>query len=69
MATVAGNIFAAHPYGDFAAALLALDARVIGAGQGGVRPVAEVLRDRERAGLITAIESLNGKYLSDINGL
>lgn len=56
MATVAGNIFAAHPYGDFAAALLALDARVIGAGQGGVRPVAEVLRDRERAGLITAIE-------------
>jgi CO/xanthine dehydrogenase FAD-binding subunit len=56
MATVAGNLFAGHPYGDFAAALLALDARVIGAGQSGARPVAEVLRDRERAGLIAAIE-------------
>jgi CO/xanthine dehydrogenase FAD-binding subunit len=56
MATVAGNLFAEHPYGDFAAALLALDARVIGAGQGGARPVADVLRDRDRAGLIAAIE-------------
>lgn len=56
MATVAGNLFAAHPYGDFAAALLALDARVIGAGQGGARPVADVLRDRARTGLIAAIE-------------
>ena len=56
MATVAGNLFAAHPYGDFAAALLALDARVIGVGQSGALPVADVLRDRERAGLIAAIE-------------
>jgi len=56
MATVAGNLFAAHPYGDFAAALLALDARVIGAGQTGARPVAEILRDRGRAGLIAGIE-------------
>ncbi|MDK3074638.1 FAD binding domain-containing protein [Sedimentitalea sp. JM2-8] len=56
MATVAGNLFAAHPFGDFAAALLALDARVIGAGQGGARPVADVLRDRARAGLVAAIE-------------
>ncbi|WP_299479481.1 FAD binding domain-containing protein [uncultured Roseibium sp.] len=28
MATVGGNIFAPHPYGDFAVALLALDARL-----------------------------------------
>jgi CO/xanthine dehydrogenase FAD-binding subunit len=56
MATVAGNLFAAHPYGDFAAALLALDARVTGAGQSGARPVAEVLQHRDRAGLIAAIE-------------
>ncbi len=56
MATVAGNLFAAHPYGDFAAALLALDARVTGAGQAGVRPVADVLHHRDRAGLIAAIE-------------
>jgi CO/xanthine dehydrogenase FAD-binding subunit len=56
MATVAGNLFAAHPYGDFAAALLALDARVTGAGQAGARPVADVLQHRDRAGLIVAIE-------------
>ena len=29
MATVGGNLFAEHPYGDFATALLALDAEVI----------------------------------------
>ncbi|OSP53929.1 xanthine dehydrogenase family protein subunit M [Pseudoruegeria sp. SK021] len=29
MATVGGNLFAAHPYGDFTVALLALDAQVI----------------------------------------
>jgi CO/xanthine dehydrogenase FAD-binding subunit len=56
MGTVGGNLFAAHPYGDFAAALLALGARVVLAGQGGARPVEEVLRDRERAGLVAAIE-------------
>ena len=28
MATVGGNLFAQHPYGDFAAALLALDGRI-----------------------------------------
>lgn len=56
MATVAGNLFAKHPYGDFAAALLALDARVICAGQGGPRSVAEVLRDRDRPMLVAAIE-------------
>lgn len=56
MATVVGNLFADHPYGDFAAALLALDARAVMAGQGGARPVADVLRDRSSAGLIAAIE-------------
>ncbi len=56
MATVAGNLFADHPYGDFATALLALDAQVTGAGQSGTRPVAEVLRNRDRAGLIASVE-------------
>lgn len=56
MATVVGNLFADHPYGDFAAALLALDARVVGAGRDGARPVAELLRDRGRAGLVAAVE-------------
>jgi CO/xanthine dehydrogenase FAD-binding subunit len=56
MATVAGNLFAAHPYGDFAAALLALGARVHFAGGGSPRPVDEVLRDRARGGLVAAIE-------------
>lgn len=56
MATVAGNLFAEHPYGDFAAALLALGARVSFAGGGSPRPVEEVLRDRARGGLVSAIE-------------
>jgi CO/xanthine dehydrogenase FAD-binding subunit len=56
MATVAGNLFAPHPYGDLATALLALGARVVMAGQGSPRPVEDVLRDRERAGLVAAIE-------------
>jgi len=56
MATVAGNIFAEHPYGDFAVALLALDARVVPVGQGGANPIEDVFRARNRAGLIAAIE-------------
>jgi CO/xanthine dehydrogenase FAD-binding subunit len=56
MATVAGNLFAPHPYGDFATALLALGARVVMAGQGSPRPLDGLLRDRERAGLVAAIE-------------
>lgn len=56
MGTVAGNLFAPHPYGDFAAALLALGARVVLAGQGGARSVEEVLRERERVGLVASIE-------------
>ena len=40
MATVGGNLFAPHPYGDFAVALLALGARVAFAGQSGApRPL------------------------------
>jgi CO/xanthine dehydrogenase FAD-binding subunit len=56
MATVAGNLFAPHPYGDFVAALLALGAQVVPAEQGSKRPLEEVLRERDRIGLIAAIE-------------
>ncbi|MDX2204931.1 MAG: FAD binding domain-containing protein [Hyphomicrobiaceae bacterium] len=57
MATVGGNLFAPHPYGDFAVALLALGARVAIAGQSGAaRPLADVLRNRDRAGLVTSIQ-------------
>lgn len=56
MATVGGNLFAPHPYGDFAAALLALGARVAVAGQSGaVRPLADVLRERGRVGLVASV--------------
>lgn len=55
MASVGGNLFAAHPYGDFAVALLALGARVVAVGQG-ARPLEDLLRDRARGGLIAAIE-------------
>ena len=51
MATVGGNLFAPSPYGDFTAALLALDATV--AMQGGYcgreTPLEEFLASRERA--------------------
>jgi len=56
MATVGGNLFALHPYGDFTVALLALGARVVLAGQGSPRPLADVLSDRARVGLVAAIE-------------
>ncbi len=57
MGTVGGNLFAAHPYGDFAVALLALGARIQMAGSGGVRPVEDVLRDRAHpSGLVAGIE-------------
>lgn len=55
MATVGGNLFAAHPYGDFAVALLALGARVVPSGQA-AKPLEDLLRDRARATLIAAIE-------------
>lgn len=57
MATVGGNLFAPHPYGDFAVALLALGARVSVAGQSGApRPLSDILRDRARVGLVASIQ-------------
>ncbi|PWE53227.1 oxidoreductase [Metarhizobium album] len=65
MATVGGNLFAASPYGDFTAALLALDARVVPAGG---QPISldEFLNARERnAGLV--IVSVQIPRLRDVN--
>jgi len=56
MATVGGNIFAPHPYGDFTAALLALGARAVMAAGGSPRPIDDLLRDRARPGIVAAIE-------------
>jgi CO/xanthine dehydrogenase FAD-binding subunit len=59
LATVGGNLFAWQPYGDFAVALLALDAVVRIAGDGGLRqaPVAEVLEGGVAPGeLVTAVQ-------------
>ncbi|MDB5525508.1 MAG: Oxidoreductase [Rhizobium sp.] len=47
MATVGGNLFAASPYGDFAAALLALDARLVPA-NGQPISIGDFLNSRER---------------------
>lgn len=55
MATVGGNLFAPHPYGDLTVALIALGARAVLA-QGGVRPVEDLMRDRDRPPLVAAIE-------------
>jgi CO/xanthine dehydrogenase FAD-binding subunit len=56
MGTVGGNLFAPHPYGDFAVALLALGARVNVAGQSGApRPLADVLRERGRVGIVASV--------------
>jgi CO/xanthine dehydrogenase FAD-binding subunit len=56
MATVGGNLFAPHPYGDFAVALLALGALVTLAGGASARPIDDILRDRDRRpGLVAAI--------------
>ena len=53
-ATVGGNLFAHSPYGDFTAALLALDATVTLAGGAGQRELAldEFLSRRERGGAV-----------------
>lgn len=61
MGTVGGNLFAPHPYGDLAVALLALGARVIMAGSsansGSARPIDDVLRDRTRpSGIVASLE-------------
>jgi CO/xanthine dehydrogenase FAD-binding subunit len=55
MATIGGNLFAPHPYGDFAVALIALGARAALA-QGAPRPVEDLMRDRARPPLVAAIE-------------
>ncbi|HYC26284.1 MAG TPA: FAD binding domain-containing protein [Roseiarcus sp.] len=51
-ATVGGNLFAPSPYGDFATALLALDASATLVGGYGQReqPLEELLSSRDRAG-------------------
>jgi xanthine dehydrogenase small subunit len=57
-ATVGGNLFAHSPYGDFAAALLALEATVMFAGGFGQReqPLEEFLGRRERGqALVSAV--------------
>lgn len=55
MATVGGNLFAAHPYGDLAVALLALDAQVIWQG-GRAEPLESFLSGRAHArGVVEAV--------------
>lgn len=55
MATIGGNLFAPHPYGDLATALLALDA-VIEWADGRQEPVETVLQSRTRHnGLVAAV--------------
>lgn len=70
MATIGGNLFAETPYGDFAVALLALDAQVmVQSGYGSARAVAieEFLnaRDRGVAGLVTAIQFAKPQNTAD----
>ena len=59
-ATVGGNLFAPPPYGDFAAALLALDARVAVRSGYSPRdvPIGEFLRDRDphSRSVVTGVE-------------
>ncbi|QIE55799.1 xanthine dehydrogenase family protein subunit M [Pikeienuella piscinae] len=54
MATVGGNLFAAHPYGDFATALLALDGKARMA-DGRETPLEELLARRDGAGLVASV--------------
>ena len=56
VATVGGNLFAASPYGDFAAALLALDAKVVPVG-GAPVPIGDFLdaRDREPRRIVLSV--------------
>jgi xanthine dehydrogenase small subunit len=60
MATVGGNLFAPHPYGDFAAALIALEGTV--AIQGGYSarelPIEDFLRSAERSSATIAASVL-----------
>lgn len=54
MATVGGNLFAEHPYGDFAVALLALDGRARMA-DGREAPLDQIFRERRTAGLVESV--------------
>lgn len=55
MATVGGNLFAPNPYGDFAVALLALDAQVQVEG-GQMQPMERFLMDRDHMrGLVNTV--------------
>lgn len=58
MASVGGNLFAPHPYGDFAAALLALGATVLVVGSGAPRSLEDILRDRAHSSpiLVASVE-------------
>ena len=70
MATIGGNLFAETPYGDFAVALLALDAQVmVQSGYGSARAVAieEFLNARERgvSGLVTGVQFARPQNAAD----
>ena len=54
MGTVGGNLFAAHPYGDFAVTLIALGARAHLVGLG-ARAVEDLMRDRARPPLVASV--------------
>ena len=70
MATIGGNLFAQTPYGDFAVALLALDAQVmVQSGYGSARAIAleEFLNARERgvSGLVTGVQFARPQNAAD----
>lgn len=70
MATIGGNLFAETPYGDFAVALLALDAQVmVQSGYGSARAIAieEFLNARERgvSGLVTGVQFARPQNAAD----
>jgi CO/xanthine dehydrogenase FAD-binding subunit len=70
MATIGGNLFAQTPYGDFAVALLALDAQVmVQSGAGSARAIAleEFLSARERgvSGLVTGVQFARPQNATD----
>ena len=60
MATIGGNLFAPHPYGDLTAALLVADATVTVAGgfSGREMPLSDLLRDRDRQPSLVASVSV-----------
>ena len=70
MATIGGNLFAQTPYGDFAVALLALDAQVmVQSGYGSARAIAldEFLSARERgvSGLVAGVQFARPQNAAD----